>query len=60
MYVHIGIIGRDKTIQFSLALFVIVSNSVTLGERAYNKFTGWVVPSCERADVVLDSIINKL
>ena len=36
MYVHIGIIGRDKTTQLSLALFVIVSDSVTLGERAYN------------------------
>ena len=38
MYVHIGIIGRDKTTQLSLALFVIVSDSVTLGERAYNKW----------------------
>ena len=36
MHVHIGIIGRDKTTQLSLALFVIVSDSVTLGERAYN------------------------
>ena len=38
MYVHIGIVGRDRTTQLSLALFVIVSDSVTLGERAYN---GW-------------------
>ena len=36
MYVHIGIIGRDRTIQLSLALLVIVSDSITLGERAYN------------------------
>ena len=36
MYVHIGIIGRDKTTQLILALFVIISDSVTLGERAYN------------------------
>ena len=36
MYVYIGIIGRDKTTQLTLALFVIVSDSVPLGERAYN------------------------
>ena len=40
MYIHMGIIGRDKTIQLSLALFVIVSDSVTLGERAYNSKRG--------------------
>ena len=38
MYVYIEIIGRDKTTQLSLALFVIVSDSVTLGERAYNNW----------------------
>ena len=38
MYVHIGIIGRDRTTQLSLALLVIVSDSVTLGERAYNNW----------------------
>ena len=38
MYVHIGIVGRDRTTQLSLALFVIVSDSVTLGERAYNNW----------------------
>ena len=31
MYVHIGIVGRDRTTQLSLALLVIVSDSVTLG-----------------------------
>ena len=36
MYVHIGIVGRDRTTQLILALFVIISDSVTLGERAYN------------------------
>ena len=36
MYVHIGIVERDRTTQLSLALFVIISDSVTLGERAYN------------------------
>ena len=37
MYVHIGIVGRDRTTQLSLALLVIVSDSVTLGERTYNR-----------------------
>ena len=44
MYVHIGIIGRVRTTQLSLALFVIISDSVTLGERAYNNYTLFVSP----------------
>ena len=42
MYVYIGIVGRDRTTQHSLALLVIVSDSVTLGERAYNNYNRFI------------------